>query len=95
MHHNQPMEQLFDHHLRITFIPPIILLKSLPHISYRDILHSNIHVVIVFIGGVEFNEPLILSIRQTEPPVNRMRLVVVKKQGKFRRNLPLIIPVDS
>ena len=95
MHHSQPVEQLLDHHLRITFIPPIVLLKSLPYIPYRDILHCNVDVVIVFVGGVELNKPLILSIRQRKPPINRMRLVLVKKQGKFGQTLPLIIPVDS
>ena len=95
MHHSQPVEQLLDHHLCVTFIPPIVLLKSLPYIPYRDILHRNVHVVIVFIGGVELNKPLILSLRQRELLINRMRLVPVKKQGKFGQNLPLIIPVDS
>ena len=66
MHHNQPVEQLFDYHLCITFIPPITIHKGLRHIAYRDILHSNVYVVIVLIGGVEFNKQIILRICKTD-----------------------------
>ena len=95
MHHYQSVEQLFDHHLRITFIPPIVIHKGPRHISYRDILHSNVYVVIVLIGGVEFDEPFVLSTGQTKPPVNRMRPSPVMKGCNFRQNLHLIMPVDS
>ena len=66
MHYCQPLEKLLDHHLRITFIPPIAVHKGLRYISYGDILHGNVHIVRVLKGAVELNEPLILPICQTE-----------------------------
>ena len=68
MHYYQSMEQLLDYHLCITFIPPIAIRKGLRHIPYRDVLHSNVHVVSVLVGGVEFDEPLMLLIRQIDLP---------------------------
>ena len=85
MHHNQPVEQLFDYHLCITFIPPIATRKGLRHIAYRDILHSNVYVVVVLVGEVELNELLILSIRQREPLINRMRPVPVRKEVSLNK----------
>ena len=70
MHYRQPMKQLLDYHLRITFVPPIIIHKALRHIPYRDVLHSNVHVVLVLIRGGEFDEPLILPKRQTSRKSN-------------------------
>jgi len=95
MHHCQSVEQLFDYHFRITFIPPIVLVEGLQHIPYRDILHSNVHEVIVLMGGVEFDEPLRLPICQMGPPRNQSKPMPFEKQGKFEQNSHLIMSADS
>ena len=95
VHYCQSVEQLLDYHFRITFVPPITIHKSLRHIPYRDILHRNVHVVSVLIGGVEFEEPFVLFTGQTKPPVNRMRPSLVMKGCNFRQNLHLIMPINS
>jgi len=78
MHYHQSVEKLLDYHLRITFVPPIAIHKGLRHIAYRDVLHSNVDVVLVLIRGVEFDEPLILSMRQTSRNSNKTNAPVMK-----------------
>jgi len=63
MHYYQSVEQLLDYHPRITFVPPIVMEKGLRDIPYSDILRSNVHVVSVQIGGIEFDKPLVLCRR--------------------------------
>jgi len=55
------MEQLLDYNFDITFIPPVAIRKAMRHIPHWDMLHSNVHVVGVLIGRIEFNEPFVLS----------------------------------
>ena len=64
------MEQLLDYNFCITFTPLIAIGKALRHIPRLDILHSNVHVVSVLVGRVEFDEPFVLSICQTWLEVN-------------------------
>ena len=64
------MEQLLDYNLYITFVPLVAIRKALRHIPHWDILHSNVHVVSILIGGVEFDEPFVLSRCQTRLDVN-------------------------
>ena len=95
MHYRQSAEQLLDYHFRIIFVPSIIIHKGLRHIPDRDILHSNVHVVLVLIGGVEFDEPFVLPTGYTKPPVNRMGLMLAMKGCNFGQNLHSITPPNS
>ena len=90
------MEQLLDYNLCITFVPPITIGKALWHISHRDVLHRNVHVMSVLIGRVEFNEPFVLSRYQTilVLEVNWKRLMLVMKRRMSGEILPLLIPVN-
>jgi len=55
------VEELLDYNLGITLVPPVAIRKALRHIPHWDILHSDVHVVSVYIGRIEFNEPFVLS----------------------------------
>ena len=60
MHCCQSVEQLLDYYPRITFIPPVVIHKGFRDISYGHIFHSNVYVIRILVGGVEFDEPFVL-----------------------------------
>ena len=88
------MEQLLDYNSCITFVPLIAIGKALRHIPHRDILHCNVCVVSVLIGGVEFDKPFVLFRCQTIVEINWTRPMPVIKRCRSGQNLLLIMPVD-
>ena len=74
------MEKLLDYNPSITFVPPIAIRKALRHIPHRHILHSDVQVVSVFIGRVEFDKPLVLYTGYERLEVSRKRPMPVMKR---------------
>jgi len=90
-----PLEQPFDYHLRITFLPPIAIHKGLRHVPYGEIPCNNSYIASVLIKGMEPDEQFVLSSSQTIPPVDHIGPMPVMKGCNFGKNLHLITPINS